>query len=108
MPRPTGPTEMRHYLCVAGLAASIISTAAIAASKPIKHDAVLRAALEEIAAGHESDHLAPEAARPLRRELDLYLGDALKKLGALTSLYGMGNVEPATPLIIRRSFRSML
>lgn len=90
-----------RFLSAAWVLASLFSSAAVADAGRLKHDVILRAALEDIASEGQSKLLTPGAARQMRREMDLYLGDTLKKLGAMTALYGMGSADPAPPLVYR-------
>ena len=88
---------MRHALVLLFVALMAVSSVVAAGVKP---EAVVRAALANLASGDPVDDLmTPEAARQMQVELDQYLRDTLLKLGPLKSLYGMGSAVPATPLI---------
>jgi len=70
--------------------ALLVVTVLCAAAKP---ETVLRRTLEELQKGEAPAALmTADAARQTQSELNLYLRDALAKLGPLKSLYGMGTI----------------
>ena len=97
---------MRHALVLLFVALMAVSSVVAAGVKP---EAVVRAALVNLASGDPVDGLmTPEAAHQIQVELDQYLRDALLKLGPLKSLYGMGSAVPATPLIYRGKHQKLV
>lgn len=80
---------------------------AVAAAAPVKSDAVLRTALDALAAGQTPPAMTEDAARLLRTEMDLYLRDTLAKLGELTALYGMGSSDARPPFIYEGKSRRL-